>query len=78
MDDRKQIKFILNLVFLGLICIFLWWGQGNLSTFYIRILNLSAIFAILGISMNLVLGFTGMFSLGHSGFMCVGAYVGAI
>lgn len=78
MDDRKQIKFILNLVFLGLICIFLWWGQGNLSTFYIRILNLSAIFAILGISMNLVLGFTGMFSLGHSGFMCVGAYVAAI
>ena len=78
MDERKKIKFILNIVFLGLICIFLWWGQGNLSTFYIRILNLSAIFAILGISMNLVLGFTGMFSLGHSGFMCVGAYVAAI
>jgi branched-chain amino acid transport system permease protein len=78
MDDRKNIKFILNIVLLLIIGIFLWWGQDNLSAFYIRILNLSAIFAILGISMNLVLGFTGMFSLGHSGFMCIGAYVAAI
>ncbi len=78
MDDRKNIKFILNIALLLIICILLWWGQGNLSAFYIRILNLSAIFAILGISMNLVLGFTGMFSLGHSGFMCIGAYVAAI
>ena len=78
MDDRKNIKFILNIVLLLIIGIFLWWGQDNLLAFYIRILNLSAIFAILGISMNLVLGFTGMFSLGHSGFMCIGAYVAAI
>jgi branched-chain amino acid transport system permease protein len=42
------------------------------------VLNLAAIFAILGLSLNLVLGFTGMFSLGHSGFMCVGAYTAAI
>lgn len=49
--------------------------MGNFNT---RILNLAAIFIILGVSMNLVLGFTGMFSLGHAGFMCVGAYVSAI
>ncbi|NLB52627.1 MAG: branched-chain amino acid ABC transporter permease [Syntrophomonadaceae bacterium] len=78
MDDKKQIKFILNIAVLALICVFLWWGNDNLSSFYIRILNLSAIFVILGISMNLVLGFTGMFSLGHSGFMCIGAYVASI
>ena len=78
MDDRKNIKLVLNIAFLLVICILLWWGQHNLSAFYIRILNLSAVFVVLGISMNLVLGFTGMFSLGHSGFMCIGAYVAAI
>ena len=78
MDDRKNIKTVLNIALLLVICIILWWGQQNLSAFYIRILNLSAVFVILGISMNLVLGFTGMFSLGHSGFMCIGAYVAAI
>ena len=67
MDDRKNIKMVLNIALLLVICIILWWGQQNLSAFYIRILNLSAVFVILGISMNLVLGFTGMFSLGHSG-----------
>ena len=40
----------------------------------IRILNMCAIFAILGLSMNLVNGFTGLFSLGQAGFMAVGAY----
>lgn len=61
-----------------LVCGLLYWSQINLNNFYIRVLNLAAIFAILGLSMNLVLGFTGMFSLGHSGFMCVGAYTAAI
>lgn len=32
---------------------------------------------VLGISLNLVNGFTGQFSLGHAGFMAVGAYVSA-
>lgn len=32
---------------------------------------------ILGMSLNLVNGFTGQFSLGHAGFMAIGAYVSA-
>jgi branched-chain amino acid transport system permease protein len=32
---------------------------------------------ILGVSLNLVNGFTGQFSIGHAGFMAVGAYVSA-
>lgn len=56
----------------------LYFGQDILNSFYIRILNLAAIFAILALSMNLIIGFTGMFSLGHAGFMCIGAYVAGI
>jgi branched-chain amino acid transport system permease protein len=78
MDKRKRSKEILTIIVLILICGLLYLAQYYLNAFYIRVLNLAAIFAILGLSMNLVLGFTGMFSLGHSGFMCVGAYTAAI
>lgn len=43
-----------------------------------RVLNTSAIYAIVSVSMNLVNGFTGLFSLGQAGFMAIGAYVVAI
>jgi branched-chain amino acid transport system permease protein len=41
------------------------------------VINL-AIFMILTVSLNLTSGFTGVFSLGHIGFMALGAYVSAI
>jgi branched-chain amino acid transport system permease protein len=37
-----------------------------------------AIFLILVVSLNLASGFTGVFSLGHIGFMALGAYISAI
>lgn len=33
---------------------------------------------ILAVSLNLVVGFLGELSLGHAGFMCIGAYVGGL
>lgn len=33
---------------------------------------------VLAVSLNLVVGFLGELSLGHAGFMCVGAYVGGL
>jgi branched-chain amino acid transport system permease protein len=41
------------------------------------VINL-AIFIILVVSLNLASGFTGVFSLGHIGFMALGAYLSAI
>jgi branched-chain amino acid transport system permease protein len=69
---------ILNtLAFAGLIY-FLWWAPNNLDGYRLRILNLIAINAIMGLSLNLIYGMTGMFSLGHAGFMGIGAYVSAM
>jgi branched-chain amino acid transport system permease protein len=53
-------------------------ADAVLGRFTVRILNLSAIYIILALSLNLLNGFTGLFSLGHAGFMAVGAYVSAI
>ena len=43
-----------------------------------QILSFIAINVILAASLNLVNGFCGQFSLGHAGFMAVGAYTGAL
>lgn len=42
------------------------------------ILQLGSIYALAAVSMNLLNGFTGLFSLGQAGFMAVGAYAFAI
>jgi len=45
---------------------------------YIDTLILLGINIILAVSLNLINGFTGQFSIGHAGFMSIGAYVSAI
>ena len=47
------------------------------DTYYIHLLTLSCINIILAVSLNLINGFTGQFSLGHAGFMAVGGYTSA-
>jgi branched-chain amino acid transport system permease protein len=48
------------------------------DAFTLRVFNLCAIYIVLALSLNLLNGFTGLFSLGHAGFMAVGAYVSAL
>lgn len=52
----------------------LWQGVG----FAITVGTVFGIWAILAVSLNLVLGFTGLLSVGHIGFFGVGAYAVAI
>lgn len=78
MDRRGNLKFILTLVVVLLTFGALYIFQDSMNSFYARVLNLAAIYAILALSLNLILGFTGMFSLGHAGFMCIGSYVAAV
>ena len=47
------------------------------DAYYMQILTLACINIILAVSLNLINGFTGQFSIGHAGFMGVGAYVAA-
>ncbi len=52
--------------------------NGTFDNYKMRILNLAGIYIILALSMNIINGFTGLFSLGHAGFMALGAYTSAI
>jgi len=51
--------------------------MGNLGPYQLGILNKAGIFIILAVSLNLINGYTGQFSIGHLGFTAVGAYTSA-
>lgn len=50
---------------------------GNISSLMQGLLVPLCVYVILAISLNLTVGILGELSLGHAGFMCVGAFVGA-
>jgi len=46
--------------------------------YLLHILVITGIYVILTLSLNLVLGYTGLASLGHAAFACVGAYASSL
>ncbi len=46
--------------------------------YILHILVISGIYIILTLSLNLIVGYTGLPSLGHAAFSCVGAYVSSL
>jgi branched-chain amino acid transport system permease protein len=51
---------------------------GMLNSFYVNTLFFMTINIILAVSLHLIIGITGQFSIGHAGFLAVGAYASAI
>src|ERR1041384_5016582 len=51
--------------------------SDHIDPYYLDVLIGIGINIILAVSLNLVNGYTGQFSLGHAGFMSVGAYFAA-
>ena len=53
-------------------------STGNLSRLLTGLLVPICVYTIAAVSLNLVVGFSGELSLGHAGFMCVGAFSSAL
>jgi branched-chain amino acid transport system permease protein len=51
--------------------------SDHIDPYYLDVLTGVGINVILAVSLNLVNGYTGQFSLGHAGFMSIGAYLSA-
>ena len=51
---------------------------GIINAYWYQIIQLASINAIVAMSLNLINGMTGQFSLGQAGFMSVGAYTAAM
>jgi len=77
MKNEKN-KVLLNIGAIILLFIVLWFCNSTFDNYKLRILNLSGIYVVLALSMNLINGFTGLFSLGHAGFMAIGAYTSVL
>lgn len=54
------------------------WLSDRLDPYFLRVVVTVGINITLAVSLNLVNGYTGQFSLGHAGFMCIGAYCSAV
>jgi len=48
------------------------------NTYMLRVAIMVAIYIVLASSLNIIIGFTGMFSLGHGAFYGIGAYTSAL
>jgi len=75
---NKKRNIILTLGLIAVVLLAAHFANGLIDSYTRRVLNLCAIYTIVALSMNLVNGFAGMFSLGQAGFMAIGAYVVAI
>jgi branched-chain amino acid transport system permease protein len=73
---RKLLAIALTLaILLGLNYLFEYgFGDFQINPYYARIINLIGINITLAVSLNLINGLAGQFSIGHAGFMAVGGY----
>ena len=80
MKKMSKTRLIVTLLAVLLLYIGAWWAETALGTnsMLITVLKKGAVYALIAVSMNLLNGFTGLFSLGQAGFMLVGAYSYAI
>jgi len=83
MPKEKKISYLINLIgvilLFALLCVIFDGGILGSKTSYIQgIVIMCMITVIMVCSLNLITGFMGEFSLGHAGFMSIGAYAGAV
>ena len=82
-SKAKQKTFINNMityaiVVVAYIVVQILMGTGHMSSLMKGLLVPFCIYVIMAVSLNLTVGILGELSLGHAGFMCVGAFSGAL
>lgn len=76
LNKKNVISLILVTLIYGLITYLV--SSGNLSRHYESLLVPIGVNVMLAVSLNLTVGFLGELTLGHAGFMSVGAYAGCL
>ena len=82
-SKAKQKTFINNMITYAIvvaayIVVQILMGTGHMSSLMKGLLVPFCIYVIMAVSLNLTVGILGELSLGHAGFMCVGAFSGAL
>lgn len=71
---KARIALIISI----LVCLAVGHFSGYFDSYYLYVAETAGINIILAVSLNLINGHTGQFSLGHAGFMSIGAYTAAM
>ena len=78
MTNKKR-DIILSVVFAAVIvALLIYIDKEQHYSMLASVIQKASIYALLAVSLNLLNGFTGLFSLGQAGFMMLGAYTYAI
>ena len=79
MKNNKKRNLLLSLI-LAAVCLafLLYVDKFQHYSMLATVLKKGAIYSLVAVSLNLLNGFTGLFSLGQAGFMMIGAYTYAI
>ena len=79
-EMKKNRRLILSLLVVAVLFFLAWLVEETQGTqsMAVTVLQKGAVYALIAVSMNLLNGFTGLFSLGQAGFMLVGAYTYAV
>lgn len=75
--DFKENLITYGIVIVVFIIVEIMTATGSISSLMKGLLVPLCVYVILAISLNLTVGILGELSLGHAGFMCVGAFTGA-
>lgn len=75
--DFKENLITYGIVVVAFIIVEIMAATGSISSLMKGLLVPLCVYVILAISLNLTVGILGELSLGHAGFMCVGAFTGA-
>ena len=79
MKNNKKRNLLLSLILAAVCLVFLLYvDKYQHYSMLASVLKKGAIYSLVAVSLNLLNGFTGLFSLGQAGFMMIGAYTYAI
>src|SRR5690606_17747414 len=71
---RSQLALLAAIVLVGVVSAF----SSGFNPYFLDVAVSCGINVTLAVSLNLINGFAGQFSLGHAGFMGIGAYTAAV
>lgn len=77
-QDKKNIVIKATIIILSYLIITILLKSGIINRQYTSLLVPIAVNIMLAVSLNLIIGFLGELTLGHAGFMSIGAYAGAL
>ena len=74
----ENLRWIAPLILLVIAIPFLIRGVTFGYRYYLYVLNIAGIYTILAVGLDILSGYTGLISLGHAGFLAIGAYTSAV